>query len=218
MQNATAPSRTGSLAPPATVPANPHSFAGSPSLADASFAGLLATLTTPGTEPSWNDDQLAEDVATISYERALRNPAPTGRASSGPSTGPAGSKINTVRDGESETGSTGTAKPLRTSSITIRLSEPECAQLRRRAAEAGLTVSAYLRSCTLEVESLRSQVKETLAELRNSSSKPPAARAAPLAGHPPSLFATLRHRLRLIGRRNAPAPGLNAANPFAPVL
>jgi hypothetical protein len=61
---------------------------------------------------------------------------------------------------------------LKRASITIRLTEPECAQLRRRAAEAGITVSAYLRSCALEVESLRTQVKETLAHLRESTPVP----------------------------------------------
>jgi hypothetical protein len=55
-------------------------------------------------------------------------------------------------------------------SITVRLSKAECAQLHERAAEAGLTVSAYLRSCTCEVEALRSQVKETLAQLRSLAS------------------------------------------------
>lgn len=54
-------------------------------------------------------------------------------------------------------------------SITIRLSKAEGEQLRRRAAEAGLTVSAYLRSCTFEAEALRAQVKEVLAELRKTS-------------------------------------------------
>jgi len=51
-------------------------------------------------------------------------------------------------------------------SITIRMSQAEYEQLHARAAEAGLTVSAYLRSCTFEAESLRAQVKETLAQLR----------------------------------------------------
>jgi hypothetical protein len=46
------------------------------------------------------------------------------------------------------------------------MSKAECAQLRKRAAEAGLTVSAYLRSCTFEAESLRALVKDTLAQLR----------------------------------------------------
>jgi hypothetical protein len=54
-------------------------------------------------------------------------------------------------------------------SITIRLSKAECDQLRRRAAQAGLTVSAYLRSCTFEAESLRAQVKDVLAELRQAA-------------------------------------------------
>lgn len=62
----------------------------------------------------------------------------------------------------------------RSTSVTIRLSNQECAQLRQRAAEAGLTVSAYLRSCVLEADSLRAQVKEALAELRftGKSEKP----------------------------------------------
>jgi hypothetical protein len=46
------------------------------------------------------------------------------------------------------------------------MSEAEYTQLQERAAEAGITVSAYLRSCTFEAESLRAQVKETLALLR----------------------------------------------------
>jgi predicted DNA binding CopG/RHH family protein len=55
-------------------------------------------------------------------------------------------------------------------SITIRLSKTECDQLRRRAAQAGLSVSAYLRSCTFEAETLRAQVKDVLAELRTAAS------------------------------------------------
>jgi hypothetical protein len=46
------------------------------------------------------------------------------------------------------------------------MSEGECEQLKRRAAEAGLTISAYLRSCTFEAEALRAEVKKTLAEMR----------------------------------------------------
>jgi hypothetical protein len=62
--------------------------------------------------------------------------------------------------------SPGLDRNLKTASITIRLSPSECAQLRRRAAEAGLTVSAYLRSCTFETEALRALVKDTLAKMR----------------------------------------------------
>jgi hypothetical protein len=64
---------------------------------------------------------------------------------------------------------------LKSASITIRLSRAECAQLRKRAAEAGLTVSAYLRSCTFEAEALRAQVKDALAQMR---SLPPIANRA----------------------------------------
>jgi predicted DNA binding CopG/RHH family protein len=62
-------------------------------------------------------------------------------------------------------------RQLKCASITVRLSKEECAQLRRRAAEAGLTISAYLRSCSVEAESLRAQVKDTLAQMRAESPK-----------------------------------------------
>ena len=58
---------------------------------------------------------------------------------------------------------------LKRASITIRLSKVECEQLHKRATEAGLTVSAYLRSCTFEAEALRAQVKQVLADLRKST-------------------------------------------------
>jgi len=60
---------------------------------------------------------------------------------------------------------------LRTVSITIRLNKAECAMVHQRATEAGLTVSAYLRSCTLEADSLRAMVKNTLAKMRTEAAK-----------------------------------------------
>lgn len=114
------------------------------------FAGMLATVS----DPPWNDDGLAEDVATISYEHALRT---HGRSHSG-----APEKV------PDPTAPPMDSKRLKTASITIRLSAAECAQVRQRAAEAGLTVSAYLRSCALEVESLRAEVKEMMGRLRSS--------------------------------------------------
>jgi hypothetical protein len=58
---------------------------------------------------------------------------------------------------------------LRSVSVTIRLSKAECARLHKHAAEAGVTVSAYLRSCTFEAEALRAEVKTALAELRSAA-------------------------------------------------
>jgi hypothetical protein len=60
---------------------------------------------------------------------------------------------------------------LRSVSVTIRLSKAECARLHEHAAEAGVTVSAYLRSCTFEAEALRAEVKAALAELKAAASK-----------------------------------------------
>ena len=52
--------------------------------------------------------------------------------------------------------------------VSIRLNDSEIERLRLRAAESGISVSAYMRSCVLEAEHLRAQVKQALAEMRAS--------------------------------------------------
>jgi hypothetical protein len=212
-----------------------------------SFAGLMAALAAPAKKPeapgntqgaptssqgwksapAWNDDDLAEDVATLSYECALRAHAryrsADPPAADFPAARPANAQSNdrsltqpispgpihphetlpanadtaarsatpqaaplSSADDESPATVNGLAEPsdrnLKRASITIRLSQAECAQLRQRAAEAGLTVSAYLRSCTFEAESLRAQVKEALAQLRSAA--PNAAQVASTPAQP----------------------------------
>ncbi len=148
---------------------------------DSEFAGFLSSVAEPPREPAstWNDDDLADDIATLSYEQALRtharyrpsateaDPASTSSDESLPVSTHAPSSASVP--GFAAAAADPRHRILRTASITIRLSKAEVAQLRRRAAEAGLTVSAYLRSCTLEVESLRAQVKQTLAQLRSTN-------------------------------------------------
>ena len=171
-----------------------------------SIAGLLATLTSPRKEPlaarGWDDDALADDVATLSYENALRAHSRyrsseqresdrTDRSLTGPAftkPEPAQAPVDSYELGPEESAGLPAAavaqaqrlaeaelvrrgpslieKNLKSASVTIRLSQAEAAQLHKRAAEAGLTVSAYLRSCTFEAESLRAMVKDTLAQLR----------------------------------------------------
>jgi hypothetical protein len=185
--------------------------------------------------PAWNDDNLADDVATLSYERALRTHAryrpsplpdqPLGDQPPGPAVSPERLRLEKLlwevraaarpaedqaaaqpEHGENPDGgeksslppgrpqSTACERNLKEASVTIRMSKAECAQLHRRAAEAGLTVSAYLRSCTFEAESLREMVKETLAELRAATSEAKPAHSQPAgsapAGSKPSAPAT----------------------------
>lgn len=52
--------------------------------------------------------------------------------------------------------------------VSIRLNDAEIERLRQRAAESGISVSAYMRSCVLDAEHLRAQVKQALAEMRAS--------------------------------------------------
>ena len=148
--------------------------------APSGFAGFLAALTSPAQNKNqWNDEALADDVATISYESALKaharwRPADEPRADSGlmpapdaelPQSQPAIEPQDAVARLKSLDVAGGAGEP-KSASITIRMSQAECAQLKRRAAEAGLTISAYMRSCTFEAEALRGQVKQALAELR----------------------------------------------------
>lgn len=178
-----------------------------PSANTSSFAGLLAALATPvASKPAdtW-DDGLEDDVATFSYERALRSqdrhrasaladtpltPAPEPALSNNGSWGvelpadhnpaPQSIRIDPASD-PAHLNPARKGRNAKSASITIRLSEAECAQLRQRAAEAGLTISAYLRSCTFEAESLRAQVKEALAQMRSSqlAAAPPPPPAPP---------------------------------------
>jgi hypothetical protein len=170
----------------------------SPTISD--FAGLLATLASPPHDaaedaPPWNSSDLSEDVATLSYERALRAHAryrPLGRNPDRnldrddglpvppltPPLGPSiGADTNAAIDriaaaAEALQPAVAPDRDLRSASVTIRLSNVECARLHRRAAEAGLTVSAYLRSCALEADALRAQVKQALAELKAGTESP----------------------------------------------
>ncbi len=181
-----------------------------PSPSPSSFASMLADLAAAAPTPTstWNEDGLADDVATLSYERALRtharynsadsaagaftanaearpaasHPAPQAAAPSSKHfskpqpVSPSGAAIPETSHGQAPASD----RTLKSASITIRLSQDECDQVRQRAAEAGLTVSAYLRSCTLEVEALRMQVKEALTQFRSAAS---AAEAPAAGGH-----------------------------------
>ncbi|HUB53367.1 MAG TPA: hypothetical protein VL986_14525 [Terracidiphilus sp.] len=148
-----------------------------------SFAGFLSAIASPdplSTERSWNREP-ADDVLTLSYESALKahsryRPA----AEPSPEPKPVAPVQNAVSTQEHSCGAGARALnqspnlpgDLKTASITIRMSHSECAQLKQRAAEAGMTVSAYMRSCTFEAETLRGQVKEALAQLRAAATPP----------------------------------------------
>ena len=182
-----------------------------------SFAGLLNSMR----DPAYNDDGLADDVASISYEHALRKQARS-RVDSCASDGDPEQVTNSVEaNGADSRDPAPRPRALKSASITIRLSESEFAQVRQRAAEAGLTVSAYLRSCTLEVESLRAQVKQTVAQLRNSASAAPALdRGVEKPRRLRSILAHAWHWIRAWGSRRQErqdAIVVNPANPFAPV-
>ena len=139
------------------------------STASATFASVLTALAAPlqGDEADWVDRDLEDDVATISYEQALRSQARFRPADPG--------QDSTMQDVPISRPHSTSGRPVperkdrKAASITIRLSEAECAQVRQRATDAGLTMSAYLRSCVLEAEILREQVKEALTQFRSVS-------------------------------------------------
>ncbi len=133
------------------------------------FVSMLASFTGNSPKPTeaWDDSALSDDVSTISYEQALRSHRRV----------PAAESLTVYETADREdpsaansaTGST--AKNRKTSSITIRLTQEEEIQLHDRAAAAQLSVSAYLRSCIFEAESLRAQVKEALSQMRSTTTE-----------------------------------------------
>jgi predicted DNA binding CopG/RHH family protein len=154
---------------------------------------------------NWPGGDLGEDVVTLSYERALRThsrykaadrgdwaagaaiaerPSFVGASACGRDDEHEGEQAARQVDGQAgKAAQTAAERGLRRKSVTIRLNKQECAQLRQRAAEAGLTVSAYLRSCVLEADALRAQVKSALAEMRatGSQDKPAETSGKPVA-------------------------------------
>ncbi|HVN93190.1 MAG TPA: hypothetical protein VMT38_05825 [Terracidiphilus sp.] len=148
-----------------------QSGASSPS---AHFAGILAAIASPThhdpeAAKAFAKGDLGDDVVTLSNERALSAHARykpdrggwQSRAAAFADAIPASPASQEPRDAFD--------RDLRTSSVTVRLSKAEGARLHQRAAEAGLTISAYLRSCTFEAEALRAQVKDALAGLRSAA-------------------------------------------------
>jgi hypothetical protein len=95
-------------------------------------------------------------------------------------------------------------------SMTLRVAASEQALIKARAAEAGLSVSAYLRQCALEVEKLRAQVHHTLALIEQKSEQRPEPRptrslsvGSPTAPPPPRRV--LRPRRPATLRKPGPA-------------
>ena len=159
---------------------------------EASFSAMLSAITSHSSAQHLQNDAglLQDDVVSLSYEQALRTLARNRPSSSVP--------IDAERPDDSFVQREAALRePIRSqipashrrasrsklpmsSSVTIRLDEAECMELRARAAEAGLTVSAYLRSCIFEVDDLRTQVKQTLAQMRTAPTPPVNTPAIPL--------------------------------------
>jgi hypothetical protein len=85
-----------------------------------------------------------------------------------------------------------TARPAELSRqvvISLRFTAAERALIKTRAAETGISASAYIRQCALEVEQLRAQVQQAIAAMESKT--PPQPQPAQPA---PGLFARLAAR------------------------
>lgn len=161
--------------------------AAAPAQTPRTFAGLLEEYAAPAKFPPARDlaplgiDGLEDDVATLTYEHALKaharyrpdpDPVPLRKVSS-----PLPEQIPLIPPESTQAAaqqSQADPAPRKSASVTVRLTAEEATRLRARAAEAGLTISAYLRSCAFEVESLRAQVKEAVARMGEAEQQPPA--------------------------------------------
>ncbi|MDR3737485.1 MAG: hypothetical protein P4L40_00555 [Terracidiphilus sp.] len=163
-----------------------------------SFASALEGFAaSPSPAASAVSDGLEDDIATISYEKALRSQARKRPAASvkppspkspamRPQQAPRKQPVPIHIASRTPAATPAPAKPayLRSASVTVRLTEAEQAQLRERAAAAGISASAYMRSCLVDAEALRAQVKQALEQFRAASAAP--AEATPPAPQPPA--------------------------------
>jgi predicted DNA binding CopG/RHH family protein len=159
---------------------------------EASFTAMFSALTSrpPAQNAQDTEGPFQDDVVSLSYEQALRS-ATRNRPSSFV-TPRADSPVDSIVQREPAVQDpvrsqqpashrhASRSKAPKSSSVTIRLDEAEGKELRARAAEAGLTVSAYLRSCIFEVDDLRTQVKQTLAQMRTAPTPSASVPAIPL--------------------------------------
>lgn len=145
-----------------------------PQRSGGSFASLLASFTRKLQDGEWDDSALADDVATLTYEQALR--ATSRNRPLVDAVPELNEEVHEEVASESSLrrpGRKGLKKKHKSASITVRVTAEEQAQLHERASAAHLTVSAYLRSCIFEAEALRSQVKEALAHMQSAQANVP---------------------------------------------
>lgn len=90
----------------------------------------------------------------------------------------------------------------RQAAISVRFAPEERALIKARAAEAGISASAYVRQCALEVEQLRAQVRDAIAAMERGVGGPIQGSIAA-----PGFFARIARRLCA---RNAPSLALRA--------
>jgi hypothetical protein len=146
------------------------------------FAAVLAEIAAPLKKPlAGNPDGLEDDLARFSYEQALRD-----HSHSNPQPPPDQGCVPPIRPSVLFYECRWKSRPRRAISVTIRLTGIEAEQLRLRATEAGMTVSAYLRACAFEVESQRVEVKATLAQLSSATNAPKAKPEEPHSGERPA--------------------------------
>jgi pyruvate/2-oxoglutarate dehydrogenase complex dihydrolipoamide acyltransferase (E2) component len=123
----------------------------------------------PARDTSSLQDCLEDDVATLTYENALRihgRYRPSAPAQKPLLVQPPPAPAQAPAQPASASSPARESPDRRSASVTVRLCHAESERLRQRAAESGLTLSEYMRSCVFEVEILRAQVKETVADLR----------------------------------------------------
>jgi hypothetical protein len=84
------------------------------------------------------------------------------------------------------------AELARQKAISMRLAPEERALIQARAAEAGTTVSAYIRQCVLEVEQLRAQVRKAMTAMECGGSAVADLSATPAPA--PRFFARMARR------------------------
>ncbi|HEX3438532.1 MAG TPA: hypothetical protein VHT24_17305 [Pseudacidobacterium sp.] len=90
----------------------------------------------------------------------------------------------------------------RSSMLSIRVTDAERSLFKSRAAEANLSVSAYMRQCVLQVEELRTQVERHLLAASGQNCEP--------ESQSEGVFDSIAQFMRRLFRGSAPTPSVRA--------
>jgi hypothetical protein len=194
--------------PPVTPPAAGRQLSGAASAVESSISPIPAKgRRSPSNQQARSAADSSKSARIAVSESRRRNPPAFREVLKGTPALAAGTMVAGSQDLPA---SIETAK---VSCLTLRVSESEQARIQACAAQANLSLSAYLRQCALGVDELRSQVEIALVQLRDTPVSAPVAAPVPTIAPPgiaaiPGILKRFLHQCFRREKKSQPSTGL----------